>query len=85
MDADLAAVSDNPEWTEEDFANSLPFYVRFPELAASLHESGPLISGASEFLVPVGIERDLIERLKAGGSGCEARLNDMVRKAIEAG
>ena len=34
---DLADVSDNPEWTTEDFARSRPFHVTFPGLAAGLY------------------------------------------------
>ena len=33
---DWDAVSDNPEWTEEDFANAKPFAEIFPEWAASI-------------------------------------------------
>ena len=39
---DLREVSDNPEWTKEDFANAKPFAEVFPELAASIRrERGP--------------------------------------------
>jgi hypothetical protein len=43
---DLAAaireVSDNPEWTKEDFATTKPFAEVFPELAASIRKGrGP--------------------------------------------
>jgi hypothetical protein len=41
---DLAAaiqeVSDNPEWTSEDFAKAKPFAEVFPKLAASIRKSG---------------------------------------------
>ena len=80
-DDDLAAVSDNPEWTAEDFARSQPFHVRFPHLAASLYGDG--LSGTHEAYLPVAIERDLVERFMAGGLGWEARLNETLRKAVE--
>jgi hypothetical protein len=31
-------VSDNPEWTKEDFATAKPFAEVFPELAASIRK-----------------------------------------------
>ena len=33
---DLAAVSDNPEWTAGDFVNAVPFEQAFPDLAATI-------------------------------------------------
>ena len=34
--ADMRAVSDNPEWTEEDFARAKPFKDALPELAKTI-------------------------------------------------
>lgn len=36
---DWDAVSDNPEWTEEDFRNASPFADVFPYLAESIRRS----------------------------------------------
>ena len=36
-DADVAAVLDNPEWTDEELKSARPFAEVFPELAASIH------------------------------------------------
>ena len=82
-EADLDAVSDNPEWTEEDFAQARPFHVLFPALAGTLRgpdEAAP----ASEDHVPVAIDRDLVDRFRAGGPGWEARLNAALRRAADA-
>ena len=38
--ADLAAVSDNPEWTADDFAKAVPFDKAFPDLAATIRGRG---------------------------------------------
>ena len=60
-DDDLAAVSDNPEWTVEDFASSQPFHVRFPDLAARLYGYDPAVSETNDAHVPVAIERDIVD------------------------
>ena len=38
--ASIREVSDNPEWTREDFAKAKPFAEVFPELAVSIHKRG---------------------------------------------
>ena len=37
--ADWNEVSDNPEWTEEDFRNAKPFDEVFPELMESIRRA----------------------------------------------
>lgn len=39
--ADLKVVSDNPEWTEKDFAEAKSFADIFPELAKTIARRGP--------------------------------------------
>lgn len=39
--ADMKAVSDNPEWTKEDFARAKPFKGTLPELAKTIARRGP--------------------------------------------
>ena len=39
--ADMDAVSNNPEWTAEDFARAKPFAEAFPDLAKSIRARGP--------------------------------------------
>jgi uncharacterized protein (DUF4415 family) len=78
--ADLAAVSDNPEWTEEDFAKARPFAEVFPSLAAGLGRDGP---AARRERVMVGIDRDLVEGFRKTGPDWEEQLNAALRSLIE--
>ena len=70
---DLAAVSDNSEWTAEDFANAKPFRVMFPHLTAGLRDKGATVQTDDTATEPVAIDRDLVELFKANGPGWEAR------------
>ena len=78
-DEDLAAVSDNPEWTAEDFALAKPVNTLFPELAETME----VVPRGGARRIPVGIDRDLVERFRAGRPNREAALNAALRRTIE--
>lgn len=72
---------DNPEWTEADFARAktgddLPPHIR----AAFPKTRGPQKAPVK---VPVSLrlDREAVERFKAGGPGWQSRINEAVRKA----
>ena len=67
---DWDEVSDNPEWTEEDFAHARPLLEVFPALAGKA-------------LVSLRLDRDVLERFKADGPGWQTRINDALRKVIQ--
>lgn len=73
-DEDLAAVSDNPEWTDQDFAAAQPFRDVFPDLYAEIEEE--------RRAVQVSIDRDIVDRFKAEGPDWELRLNRRLREMI---
>ncbi|BDA86889.1 hypothetical protein Sa4125_44310 [Aureimonas sp. SA4125] len=81
---DWDAVSDNPEWTEADLANAQPMAEAMPELYAKL-----VAAQAARDLkaagppVPVDLDGDLVERLKATGPGWESRANDALRHWLD--
>jgi uncharacterized protein (DUF4415 family) len=80
---DWDAVSDNPEWTEEDFKKARPFAEVFPELAESIRKS---IAGRPKLERPkqpvsIRLDQDVIEHFKAGGEGWQSRMNEALRKA----
>ncbi len=81
--AGLDAVFKNPEWTQDDLAQARPFHVLFSALAGTLLESDELAPGGEDH-APVAIDRDLLDRFRAGGPGWETRLNDALRRALDA-
>jgi len=79
---DWDEVSDNPEWTEEDFKNAKPFAEIFPEMAESWRRTrGPQKSPTKQ-LISLRLDRDVIEAFKAQGPGWQTRMNAALREAM---
>jgi uncharacterized protein (DUF4415 family) len=79
--ADMDAVSDNPEWTAEDFAKARPFDEVFPGLAAKMRATRGKQKAATKVSTTLRLDRDVLERFKAGGPGWQSRMNDALKKA----
>jgi len=79
---DWDEVSDNPEWTEEDFAKARPFAEVFPELAEKIRRARGPQKAPTKTLVSLRIDKDILERFQADGAGWQSRINDALRKAI---
>ncbi|MGX5803895.1 BrnA antitoxin family protein [Bradyrhizobium sp. Arg314] len=79
---DWDAVSDNPEWTEEDFRNARPFTEVFPDLAESIRRARgrPALDNPKK-QVTLRLDSDVVARFRAGGPGWQSRINDVLRKA----
>ncbi len=83
----IAEDPDNPEWTEEDFARALPAALVMPPEFMAEHarrQRGPQ-KAPTKVLVSLRLDRDVIERLKAGGPGWQTRANDLLRRAVSGG
>ncbi|OHV59750.1 hypothetical protein LCM4577_19790 [Mesorhizobium sp. LCM 4577] len=80
---DWDAVSDNPEWTDEDFRNARPFNEVFPDLAESIRRSRgrPALDNPKK-QVTLRLDSDVIARFRDGGPGWQSRINDILRKAV---
>lgn len=73
---------DNPEWTEEDFARARPIS-DFPELAAAFPKSkGGRPRGSAKEQVSLRIDKEVLDRFRAGGPGWQSRINEVLRKAV---
>ncbi|AMK26230.1 MULTISPECIES: BrnA antitoxin family protein [Sphingobium] len=79
--ADMDAVSDNPELTAEDIAKAKPFAEAFPDLAATIRRRG-VQKAPTKVSTTVRLDQDVLARLKADGPGWQTRLNDTLRKAL---
>lgn len=80
---DWDAVSDNPEWTEEEFRKARPFAEVFPELAESIRRTRgrPALANPKR-QVTLRLDDEVVTRLRAGGPGWQSRINDILRKAV---
>jgi uncharacterized protein (DUF4415 family) len=79
--ADMDAVSDNPEWTKEDFAEAKPFTEAFPELAAKMVTRG-LQKRPRKVSTTIRLSPDVLDRFKSGGPGWQGRIDDALRRAV---
>ena len=81
-DADMAEVLDNPEWTAEDFKRARPFAEVFPELAEKAIRRRGRQKAPTKALVSLRLDQDVLDKFRAGGSGWQGRINEMLRKAV---
>ena len=79
---DWDIVSDNPEWTEKDFAEARPFAEVFPDLAESIRKARgrPKVETPKQ-QVSLRLDPEVIEKFKATGKGWQSRINDVLRAA----
>jgi uncharacterized protein (DUF4415 family) len=79
---DWDEVSDNPQWTAEDFANAKPFAEVFPELAKSIAEEGIVVVGDPKLNKIVALDRKVVEKFESEGGDWQERINEILRKAV---
>ncbi len=82
-DSEIYGVPDeeNPEWTEEDFANAKPFAEVFPELAEKMRRGrGKQIAPTKE-LVSLRLNRDALAKFRALGPGWQTRIDEVLVRA----
>src|SRR4051812_19902251 len=77
---DLREVSDNPEWTKEEFAKAKPFAEVFPELAASIRRGRGPNKAPTKKLVSLRLSGQVIEVYKAKGPGWQSRIDADLRR-----
>ncbi len=77
---------ESPEWTAEDFARARPARDVLPaKLFAVLTKRRPGERGPqkapTKVAVTLRLDRDVLDRFKAGGPGWQTRINATLRKA----
>ena len=77
-----AAYDDNPEWTEADFARARPAdEVLPPAIAAALVKRGRgRPAGSDKEQVTLRLDREVLDRFRAGGPGWQTRMNEALRR-----
>lgn len=81
--ADIKAVSDNPEWTKEDFARAKPFSEVFPDLHAGIKRSRgrPKVDNPKA-AVTLRLSPDVVEKYKAAaGDEWRTRMAATLKRA----
>jgi uncharacterized protein (DUF4415 family) len=74
----------NPEWTEEDFQNAVPFSALPESLrnTISSRKRGPQKAPTKE-LISIRLSHDVLEKLRATGTGWQSRVDEILRKHVE--
>jgi uncharacterized protein (DUF4415 family) len=80
----IAADADNPEWTEADFANAHRASDVVPNLVADYRRRmrGPQ-KAPTKKMVALRLDRDVVERLRASGTGWQSRANAALRAFLD--
>lgn len=88
IQAAIAADPDTWEATAEEIANARPFAEVFPELAVAFErkekedQAAVEASGGSRSIVTLVLDTDVLDRFQASGDDWQARINDILKKAV---
>ena len=78
---DIVAVSDNPEWTREDFSKARPFAEAFPKLAETIRRRGPQ-KAATKVSTTIRLSPEVIAHFRAGGPGWQSRIDEALKEWV---
>lgn len=81
----MGADDDVPELTEADFARARPFKEVLPELYRSWKKRGRPPVERPKVHVGFRLAADVVEGIKATGKGYNARVEQVLREALEQG
>lgn len=70
--------TENPEWTEQDFARAKPFSVLPPSLRRKLGVRGPQKAPTKE-RITIRLSREVVEGFRATGEGWHTRIDSALR------
>ena len=80
--ADLDAVSDNPELTNEELAEMRPFAEVFPHFADSIRRARGIQKSPTKVSTTIRLSREVLDHFRATGSGWQARVDGALREWI---
>jgi uncharacterized protein (DUF4415 family) len=78
---------ENPEWTEEDFARARPFREVFPEQYAAWEKKrlGRPPAENPKVHISFRLASDVVDAIRKSGRGYNARVERVLRAALERG
>lgn len=82
--------SDNPEWTDEDFARARPASELLPKLFGTqiaqtmLKPRGRPRSEVVKERITIRLDADVLEAFRSTGKGWQTRMNDAMRDWVRA-
>lgn len=82
INAGIAADPDNPELTDEDFAQMRPAEEVVPEIVEAYRRSRGRPPSSTKQLISLRLDQDVIAHFRATGPGWQSRINEALRRAI---
>ena len=82
--ADIDEVSDNPEWTKEDFAKAKPFAEAFPALAENIRATRGRQKAPTKVSTTIRLSPDVLEGFRSTGPGWQSRIGAALRQWLAA-
>ena len=79
----MDAVSNNPEWTAEDFSRAMPCAEAVPDLARTIRASGPQ-RAPKKVSTTLRLSPEVIEHFKSGGPGWQSRVDAALKDWVAA-
>lgn len=76
--------SDNPEWTEQDFALAMAGENIPAHICAAFPMTRDRPKGETKQMVSLRLDKDILERFRATGPGWQSRINEALRKTAGA-
>lgn len=76
--ADMDAVSDNPELTEEQIRGAVPFAEALPELAAKMRWRGRQ-KAPTKVSTTIRLSPEVVDHFRAAGPGWQGRIDDALK------
>jgi uncharacterized protein (DUF4415 family) len=80
--SDLRDVSDNPEWTRQDFARAKSFQEVLPDLATSIRRRGPN-KAPTKTAVSLRLSKEVLDYYKSTGTGWQTRIDDTLLASVK--
>lgn len=80
--SDVRHVSDNPEWTKQDFARAKSFQEVLPDLAVSIRRRGPN-KAPTKTAVSLRLSKEVLEFYKSTGRGWQTRIDDTLLASVK--
>ena len=78
---DWDEVCDNPEITEEQWAQARPMTEAMPELVAAIRRMRGAQKAPTKEHLSLRLDRDVVAAWRASGPGWQARMSEVLRKA----
>ncbi len=80
--ADMDAVSDNPELTDEQLASARPFAEALPALAAEMRRVRGAQKKPPKVPKTIRLSREVVDFFEGSGAGWQTRLDDVLKRYV---